>query len=47
MENIIFLGYIVSVKGIKIDKAIKEWPTAKTISEVRSFHDWLISIENL
>jgi hypothetical protein len=37
-----FLGYIVSDTGIKMDpsktKAIIEWPTPKTVSEVRSFH---------
>ena len=37
-----FLGYVVSVKGIEVDaekvKAIKEWPTPKSIIEVRSFH---------
>ena len=36
-----FLGYVVSVKGIEVDeekvKAIKEWPTPKSITEVRSF----------
>jgi hypothetical protein len=38
----VFLGYVVSAKGIKVDeekvKAIKEWPTTKSITEVRSFH---------
>ena len=37
-----FLGYVVSAKGIDVDekkvKAIKEWPTLKSVSEVRSFH---------
>jgi hypothetical protein len=37
-----FLGYVVSAKGIAVDeekvKAIKEWPTPKSIMEVRSFH---------
>nr|XP_023887116.1 uncharacterized protein LOC111999228 [Quercus suber] len=36
------LGYVVSAKGIEVDeekvKAIKEWPTPKSITEVRSFH---------
>ncbi|KAH9648162.1 WD REPEATS REGION domain-containing protein [Citrus sinensis] len=39
---IIFLGYVVSAKGIEVDeekvKAIKEWPTLKSVSEVGSFH---------
>jgi hypothetical protein len=42
MEKIVFLGYVVSTKGIEVDeekvKAIKEWPTPKSITEVRSFH---------
>jgi hypothetical protein len=33
---LIFLGYVVSAKSIKMDEAkvntIKEWPTPKTIS---------------
>ncbi|KAH9744221.1 hypothetical protein KPL70_003601 [Citrus sinensis] len=41
-NQIIFLGYVVSAKGIEVDeekvKAIKEWPTPKSVSEVRSFH---------
>ncbi|XP_074555934.1 uncharacterized protein LOC141811777 [Curcuma longa] len=41
-SQIEFLGYIVSAKGIAVDeekvKAIREWPTPKTINEVRSFH---------
>ncbi|XP_042992210.1 uncharacterized protein LOC122318677, partial [Carya illinoinensis] len=39
---VVFLGYVVSTKGIEVDeekvKAIKEWPTPKSITEVRSFH---------
>ena len=41
-SSIIFLGFIVSAKGIEVDeekvKTIKEWPTPKSITEVRSFH---------
>jgi hypothetical protein len=37
-----FSCYVVSTKGIEVDeekaKAIKEWPTPKGITEVRSFH---------
>jgi len=40
-----FLGYIVSEDGIHVDQdkvhAIKEWPTPKTISELRSFHGFV------
>ena len=42
MDKVVFLSYIVSAKGIEVDKekvkAIKEWPTPKSITEVRSFH---------
>jgi hypothetical protein len=42
MEKFVFLDYVVSTKGIEVDegkvKAIKEWPTPKGITEVRSFH---------
>ena len=37
-----FLGFVVSAKEVHMDeekvRAIKEWPTPKTVSEVRSFH---------
>jgi len=42
MENIVFLGYVVTAQGIEMDeekvKAIRDWPTPKSVSEVRSFH---------
>ena len=42
MDKIVFLGFVVSAKGIEVDeekiKAIKDWPTPKSITEVRSFH---------
>ena len=42
MEKVVFLGFVISGKGIEVDeekvKAIKEWPTPKSIIEVRSFH---------
>ena len=42
VDNLIFLGFVVTSHGIQVDeekvKAIKEWPTPKTIGEVRSFH---------
>ena len=41
-DSLLFLGFIVSVDGIRVDeekvKAIRKWPTPKTVSEVRSFH---------
>ena len=41
-DNLVFLAFVVSVEGIQVDeekiKAIKEWPSLKTVGEVRSFH---------
>src|SRR5690606_35453283 len=41
-DNLVFLGFVVSADGVKVDpekvKAIQEWPTPTTVSEVRSFH---------
>ncbi|PKI52751.1 hypothetical protein CRG98_026872 [Punica granatum] len=43
MDRVVFLGFVVSSKGIQVDeekvKAIKDWPTPKSVTEVRSFHD--------
>jgi len=42
MEKIVFLGYVVTAQGIEMDeekvKAIRDWPTPKSVSEVKSFH---------
>ena len=42
LEKVVFFFYVVSAKGIEIDeekvKSIKEWPTPKSITKVRSFH---------
>ena len=42
MEKVVFLGYVISAKGIEVDeekvKTIKEWPTPKSITEVKRFH---------
>ncbi|GMP49244.1 hypothetical protein CsSME_00016292 [Camellia sinensis var. sinensis] len=41
-SSLLFLGYVVSSDGFHVDqekvRAIQEWPTPKTISDVRSFH---------
>ena len=40
--HVVFLGFVVSSKGVQVDeekvKAIQEWPTPKSVTEVRSFH---------
>ena len=37
-----FFGFVVSADGIEVDeekvRAIRDWPTPKSASEVRSFH---------
>ena len=42
MDHVVFLGFVVSSQGVQVDqekvKAIQEWPTPKTVGEVRSFH---------
>ncbi|PKI59322.1 hypothetical protein CRG98_020277 [Punica granatum] len=42
MDRVVFLGFVVSSKGIQVDeekvKSIKDWPTPKSITDVRSFH---------
>ena len=41
-ERLLFLGFVISSEGILVDeekvRAIREWPTPKTVGEVRSFH---------
>ncbi|KAI4343331.1 hypothetical protein MLD38_027853 [Melastoma candidum] len=40
--SVIFLGFVVSAEGIKVDEskieAIKEWPTPRNFRDIRSFH---------
>nr|KYP49720.1 Retrovirus-related Pol polyprotein from transposon gypsy [Cajanus cajan] len=41
-ENVNFLGFIVGKEGVKVDpkkvKAIQEWPTPKSVGDIRCFH---------
>ena len=41
-KELVYLGFVVSSKGLKMDpekvKAILEWPTPRSTTEVRSFH---------
>ena len=42
VPEVVFLGFVVSAQGIKVDElkveVIKSWPPPTTVSEVRSFH---------
>ncbi|XP_042415155.1 uncharacterized protein LOC122004313 [Zingiber officinale] len=42
IDRVVFLGFVVSSRGVEVGeekvKAIREWPTPTTITEVRSFH---------
>jgi hypothetical protein len=41
-NSLLFLGFVVSVNGIKVDEEklqpIREWLAPKNVGEVRSFH---------
>ncbi|XP_012853107.1 PREDICTED: uncharacterized protein LOC105972678 [Erythranthe guttata] len=41
-DKLVFLGYVVSAKGIEVDEekvmAIRDWPTPTSVTQVRSFH---------
>jgi len=41
-EELVYLGFVISGEGLKMDpekiKAIMEWPSPKSVFEVRSFH---------
>ncbi|XP_019160765.1 PREDICTED: uncharacterized protein LOC109157321 [Ipomoea nil] len=40
-DRVAFLGHVITKEGIMVDptkiRAVKEWPTPKTVSEIRSF----------
>ena len=50
-EEIVYLGFLILVDGLEMDpkkvKEILEWPTPNNVSEVRSFHYWLVLTESL
>jgi hypothetical protein len=41
-ESLVFLGFFISVEGVKMDsekvRAILEWPSPRSITKVRIFH---------
>ena len=41
-NGLLFLGFVVSKDGIRVDeekvRAIRDWPTPKNVSDVKSFH---------
>nr|KYP55075.1 Transposon Ty3-G Gag-Pol polyprotein [Cajanus cajan] len=42
VDSVIFLGFIINKKRVHVDpekiKAIQEWPTPKSVGDIRSFH---------
>ena len=42
-KEMVYLEFIVLVKGLKMEtinlKAVLEWPTPRSVTEVRSFHN--------
>ena len=42
VDNVVFLGFVVIKNGVLVDpekiKAIEEWPTPKSVGDIRSFH---------
>ena len=44
VKELVYLGFVVSIQGLKMDpkevKDILEWPTPKSVIEVRYFHGW-------
>ncbi|XP_019460112.1 PREDICTED: uncharacterized protein LOC109359873 [Lupinus angustifolius] len=42
VDHVIFLGFLIKAKGVHVDKekikGIQDWPTPKTVTDVRSFH---------
>ena len=42
MDKLVFLGFVVSARGIQVDeekvRAIQDWPSPTNVSKVRSFH---------
>nr|XP_027071864.1 uncharacterized protein LOC113696686 [Coffea arabica] len=41
-NELVFLGFVISAQGMKVDdqkvKAIQEWPTPRSVGDVRNFH---------
>ena len=50
-DHVVFLGFVVTGKGIEVDeskvKAIKDWPIPTNVSQVRSFQALLVFIGDL
>ncbi|KAK7410373.1 hypothetical protein VNO78_01106 [Psophocarpus tetragonolobus] len=42
LDSVVFLGFVVSTKGVHVEpekiKAIQEWPTPKSVTEIKRFH---------
>jgi hypothetical protein len=48
LDKVVFLSYVISAKGIEVDeekvKAIKEWTTPKSVTEIKVFMVWPVFI---
>jgi len=42
VDSVVFLGFLISKNGVHVDlekiKAIQEWPTPKSVGDIKSFH---------
>jgi len=42
VNSVVFLGFVARKNGVHVDpekiKAIQEWPTPKSVGDIRSFH---------
>ena len=51
LDQVSFLGYIISSRGVSADlakiKAIKDWPQPTNVKEVHSFLGLAVTIEDL
>lgn len=51
MEILIFVSYVVKTSDVEVDeekvKTIRDWPTPKSVTEIKSFHGLASFIVNL
>ena len=48
LKKVTFLGHVVSSEGVSVDpakiEAVTSWPRPSTVSEIRSFLGWQVTI---